>query len=125
MDGMERKMDSELKAKWVAALRSGEYLQAREALKSRGAFCCLGVLADVKGAKWEGISEGRPILDGRSVKHENGDWQDEDVLDIPLKLEEELSDMNDNGRSFPEIADYIEANIPADSTRSGQGQSDA
>lgn len=34
---------------WVKALKSGEYTQARRALKNKncGSFCCLGVLCDI------------------------------------------------------------------------------
>ncbi len=53
-------MDAELKAKWIAALESGEYAKTTGALNttepwtSRGeihpvGFCCLGVLADISG----------------------------------------------------------------------------
>ena len=42
-------MDAHLKAKWVEALRSGEYKQARLMLEDDGRFCCLGVLCKVAG----------------------------------------------------------------------------
>ena len=49
-------MNQEIKAKWVAALRSGEYKQGFEQLKDcNGNFCCLGVLSDL--AEKEGIVE--------------------------------------------------------------------
>lgn len=41
------KMNPEIKARWVSALRSGEYKQARNDLCADGAFCCLGVLCDL------------------------------------------------------------------------------
>lgn len=44
-------MDQKVKAKWVAALRSGEYVQGRGKLHTRDAggdkFCCLGVLCEL------------------------------------------------------------------------------
>jgi len=41
-------MNSEVKAKWLQALRSGEYRQARDTLRSpNNGYCCLGVLCDV------------------------------------------------------------------------------
>lgn len=40
-------MNPEWKAKWVAALRSGEYKQTREFLRTSTGFCCLGVLCDL------------------------------------------------------------------------------
>lgn len=40
-------MNQEIKAKWVEALRSGEYPQGRQYLNQNGNFCCLGVLTDL------------------------------------------------------------------------------
>lgn len=40
-------MDSKVKAKWLAALRSGKYKQVKSNLKKNGKFCCLGVLCDL------------------------------------------------------------------------------
>jgi hypothetical protein len=41
------RMDPEVKARWVAALRSGEYSQGERVLHRGSAFCCLGVLCDL------------------------------------------------------------------------------
>lgn len=41
-------MNTDVKARWVAALRSGKYKQAQNQLTNgRGSFCCLGVLCDL------------------------------------------------------------------------------
>lgn len=41
-------MKTEIKKKWIEALRSGEYKQGRRMLKdNQGKFCCLGVLCDI------------------------------------------------------------------------------
>lgn len=55
---MELNMNPELKAKWVAALRSGEFKQGEEALASKendGSYtnCCIGVLGIVCGITQE------------------------------------------------------------------------
>ena len=43
-----QRMNPEIKAKWVAALRSGKYTQGRGALRrTNGEMCCLGVLCDI------------------------------------------------------------------------------
>lgn len=39
-------MIKEYKDKWLKALRSGKYTQARDRLKCEQGFCCLGVLMD-------------------------------------------------------------------------------
>lgn len=40
-------MDKEIKAQWLAALRSGEYAQGAGALSRNGLHCCLGVLCEL------------------------------------------------------------------------------
>lgn len=41
-------MNSEVKAKWIAALHSGKYVQGRTYLRGTdNTFCCLGVLCQV------------------------------------------------------------------------------
>jgi hypothetical protein len=50
-------MKPEVKAKWIAALRSGEYKQGRGVLRDGDTFCCLGVLCDLHakatGGQWK------------------------------------------------------------------------
>lgn len=51
-------MSPEVKAKWVDALRSGEYEQGQNRLRTKDSFCCLGVLCDLflkegRGGKWD------------------------------------------------------------------------
>lgn len=50
-------MNPEIKARWVAALRSGEYEQGTYKLNRDGKFCCVGVLCDLAvedgAAKWD------------------------------------------------------------------------
>ena len=40
-------MNKEVKEKWVSALRSREYQQARGRLRRKDGYCCLGVLCDI------------------------------------------------------------------------------
>jgi len=52
-------MKPEVKAKWIAALRSGEYAQGQNRHRTKDSFCCLGVLCDLflkegRGGKWDG-----------------------------------------------------------------------
>jgi hypothetical protein len=64
-----REAQAERRARWVAALRSGEYKQARGLLRTRGRhdqedrYCCLGVACEVArlnglDVTWEVSSEG-------------------------------------------------------------------
>jgi len=40
-------VNPEIKAKWVAALRSGDYKQGHFQLRKNNEFCCLGVLCNL------------------------------------------------------------------------------
>lgn len=95
-------MDAKLKADWVMALRSGEYQQTTGKLHepNENSYCCLGVLCrvtdlniiDPSGYSVDGYDPIYSIIGNRAVA-------------------ETLFRMNDGGKLFPEIADYIEANL--------------
>lgn len=106
-------MNRDVKARWIKALRSGEYKQGTGKLKSKqNDFCCLGVLCDLHsketGEDWIDNLYHTGTL---TYRGENGNLN-QDVLDwAELTLEENatLIDMNDNDRyTFPEIAKFIE-----------------
>jgi hypothetical protein len=99
-------MKRELRDRWVAALRSGEYKQGRDQLRTPGgSFCCLGVLAETVGARRDGYRY-----------HFEGDTHSRS-LDVPETLvggleQSALIDMNDDAEEpFSVIADWIEANV--------------
>jgi len=128
-------MDAQLKAKWVEALRSGDYGQASGQLHDaqNGGFCCLGVLCKVMGAEFGPVVEDREeegVTSHEYVPHIRGRvlGVDEELkastcreLGIPNQFE--LIKMNDGfgedpeglgyvrQHSFSEIADYIEKNL--------------
>lgn len=95
-------MDQELKAKWVKALRSGEYQQLTPGGKHwrrDGKHCCLGVLGELLGEQ--------EAMDNDSFGRKAND------AGLSLGVRCKLVDMNDEQRSsFAEIADYIEKEIP-------------
>lgn len=113
-------MDAKLKADWLAGLRSGKYRQATGNLReehttNRYGYCCLGVLCHVAGSKWSG---GVPVLGATIMEATDEAYLSYDALkvvglgDTEQKL---LATMNDDqGSNFSEIADWIEANIPAE-----------
>lgn len=94
-------MDATLKAKWIAALRSGKFKQGRGQLRKGNEYCCLGVLCKVAripiSASGESAGKsGYKLIDRR----------------ISSKASETLWRMNDHQMaSFSQIADYIEANL--------------
>ena len=107
-------MDAELKARWVKALRSGEYQQGNGQLRSEDCFCCLGVLCDLIDPNgWKNVVTGEDADFVRADSIQSGflskDLREEIGLRDPFQLE--VARMNDAGTSFAEIADYIEANL--------------
>lgn len=96
-------MDAKIKADWIAALRSGEWKQARGQLHKDGAYCCLGVLCEVAG-----------------IAHNDMDCLSDPVRGYgPLYVMlggrdrvDTLTNKNDFERApFAEIADWIEAHL--------------
>ena len=95
-------MKEEIKNKWVKALRSGEYAQGTGCLVEDGRFCCLGVLCDISETnkrEW-GSFAGLP----HSVK----DWAGMSSIFGHFGISTCLSELNDSGKTFIDIADVIE-----------------
>jgi hypothetical protein len=109
-------MNAEIKKEWVAALRSGEFKQGKRALKdSEGNYCCLGVLCELHRRKFGGEWNGARYLgDDKYLPEEVSDWAG--VTDTYEEGNPEaggnvLSELNDNGTTFEEIADLIEEEL--------------
>ena len=107
------KMHPEIKRQWCEALRSGEYEQARGQLCGHaGKMCCLGVAYDaVLGDAWEWDEhrwEWRPVNQTEYTILLSS-WRA--LLGISIFEHDALVAMNDDGRTFAEIADYIEENL--------------
>ena len=90
-------MDKKLKARWVAALRSGEYKQCQRVLHDGVGYCCIGVLETILG----GAPEKNAVIIGNGIVEQMGG----------VLVKSELVGMNDRGASFKEIAGHIEANL--------------
>lgn len=58
------KLDPVVKAKWVAALRSGKYEQGKGYLKDGNSYCCLGVAVEEKLCFPSKIAPNHMIEDG-------------------------------------------------------------
>jgi hypothetical protein len=103
------KLHPEFKTKFVAALRSGDYPQCREALKKDGGYCCLGVAAVVAGYT---INESLDIVE-RPDGSRGTTAGYSALADVGLTREVRgpLVRMNDDGKTFGEIADHIETNL--------------
>jgi hypothetical protein len=113
---------------WVAALRSGAYQQGQGKLCLRDAagavkYCCLGVKADldIKAGKaeiamwepWDQPGEDRAHIQYSGVVggYEVVNYLPDVVL--PRQIQRDLATLNDtSGKTFEEIADWIEENVP-------------
>jgi len=125
-------MKQDVKDRWVAALRSGEYEQATKKLRKPGAekdsFCCLGVLCEL-AVQDEVIN---PVIQNRHDRNYYYGGQHSvlppDVVrwaelpnDNPMVEYElfgpdraqhySLAELNDNGCGFGKIADVIEEQL--------------
>lgn len=124
-------MNQEIKAKWVSALRSGKYRQAKERLQSdSGGFCCLGVLCDLYIKEHPSLAEWHFNPDytyGSTSIKSSGTFEHiylpSDVAnwagfpasgDVIVSHDHEdtgLSELNDEGMSFADIAALIEEQL--------------
>lgn len=108
-------MKKEIKERWVAALRSGNFRQAQGYLSKNGGYCCLGVLCEL--AAEDGVVE-------KGERDEFSTLYDEEGYVLPpaviawAGVEDEygrdslgLAEKNDHGTPFNEIADIIEKKL--------------
>ena len=120
-------MKSEIKQKWLNALRNGEYSQGRYQLRDDcNHFCCLGVLCDLylKETNQEWI-DGNGQFDyfipskngdaGEVLTQEVIEWADLKELNPTIDTgyrKKQISELNDfENLSFDEIADLIESQL--------------
>ena len=130
-------MKPEIKARWLAALRSGDYRQGKYRLREGNDFCCLGVLCDVlssdAGGEWVKPKEQKsawPVTEhtyqfrcrsDSEMQEAAGGLLHERVAEIaglnPNQLGVSfvphltLADLYDQGKSFDQIADVIEKHL--------------
>lgn len=113
------------RAKLVAALRSVKYKQGRDRLRSGDDYCCHGVACDVsKLGRWEkgpGARDYSYDADGDmsqfrlpSMVMKHYGWSDPDGR-LTVRQRDgyfpDLTDLNDRGFTFSQIADLIEAGL--------------
>lgn len=121
-------MKPEVKALWLEALRSGKYIQGIETLRKEILpsrileHCCLGVLCDLHsketGGVWEEGWKGKYTYYGKDTFPPQCviEWaglqnQVFDTGDVRVFQHKSLSNLNDEGKSFAEIADIIEEGV--------------
>jgi hypothetical protein len=124
-------VNTEIKTKWVKALRSGEYEQTKACLNDGVGMCCLGVLTDLyrqeKGGEWGPSTLGSDMKILSGIKGEETSvlpaevtsWAEVDQRTVHifagprdnLDLGRDwvsLANLNDEGLTFSQIADIIE-----------------
>jgi len=116
-------MNQVVKQKWVAALRSGKFVQGRSKLKhvskEGNQHCCLGVLCEVHDQEY-GCEQSFIGLEGFPPEHvmnwaelpDAANLQFTFVRDDGQKFKESLIYLNDvRMYDFNQIADLIEAQL--------------
>jgi len=112
-------MKEKIKKLWLEALRSGEYKQSKDELKNDNGYCCLGVLCDLhrkitkkKNNKWD---KGKYLNADVDLPKEVMKWAKLDEINptilINKKDRRSLAELNDNGKSFKQIANFIEKHL--------------
>jgi hypothetical protein len=118
-------MNSEIKQKWIKALKSRKYTQGTGWLRQVEGrttlyytHCCLGVLADIyvneysnrfcNEMKWDD-DDNNLVVEDELVQEYNSELPD---WELTLEEQSVLATMNDEeDKSFSEIATWIEENI--------------
>jgi len=115
-------VNKEVKRKWLKALRSGKYEQGTNSLRinkdDKATYCCLGVLCDLyskeKGNRWSKLHDRYPtfmremsVLPKKVMKWAGIEYTDGGFLYKNGK-HDSLMGLNDNGKSFKQIAKVIE-----------------
>lgn len=110
------------RTEWIAALRSGKYPQGIGSLNRDGRYCCLGVLCEVRNYPKRLVHQAMSDTYGyrTGVDYVTGGLEASTLFGADDPTDEQynfislLINMNDGashhtgGRSFAEIADYIE-----------------
>lgn len=120
-------MNEEIKTQWCEALRSGKFVQTQGQLKyestdGSAAYCCLGVLTNLfcraKKKAWNRVKFNEKHTDGEYLlPKEVMEWAELKSCDPIIKkrtknrLPKTLSQLNDSGKTFEEIADKIEKKL--------------
>jgi hypothetical protein len=121
-------MNKEIKTKWLAALRSGEYKQGMGALHNiaEDSYCCLGVLCDIYAKEHqesENVRRPHPDSGETEMFYDESavapdlivSWagiQDGNpYIKVDNKYNRSVRQLNDNGKTFEEIADIIEEQL--------------
>lgn len=119
-------MDQQVKSKWIEALRSGKYQQGTGRLRRDDHFCCLGVLCDIVSPEkwnddehnWHNMLPSPEVMEGSGFNKYSYSPRIPVPDDYIVRCGEDLnqntialSNLNDHGYTFNEIADLIEKHL--------------
>jgi len=117
-------MNPEVKEKWVAALRSGEYKKGRKYMRKGGRYCCLGVLTDLyckeTGKDFKEMFTVVGVVDYNTsyLPDDVGTWADVSCSQVRVTLHggmrasiDEVNDGLFGRKTFKQIADIIEEQL--------------
>ena len=111
---MKYKLEKKFALKWMNALRSGDYKQGCSFLKSDGMYCCLGVacVITMPNAKLDnvGFIEKEPGGTNPAISARLYNKMPK-LLRGSSGFVNKVSTMNDTGKTFNDIADWIEKNV--------------
>jgi hypothetical protein len=104
---------TERQERWLQALESVEYEQTDGFLRDKDGFCCLGVACDVMDKNgWDGNPfryRNRNMNLPKEVMNYFGFYSESGLIkeETAGGDEKTLSGMNDNGKTFKEIAAFV------------------
>ena len=122
-------MNRKIKKLWIKALRSGEFKQCKGYLSKDGKYCALGVLSVLgllEGACSYNEIEGLGHFDNRKftlsynvmkwagIAQDNERYLDPEEHQVKIKFKKKkatILNLNDEGKSFKEIAQIIQENL--------------
>lgn len=125
---MENKLPEPFKSEWIAALRSGKYIQTRSVLYNyeeskddKLAMCCLGVAEHICGTPLENLRHttipSNLRIDGKrggkspALLQETWDDTFNNIVSKLAQMNDGIDIGCEGSKSFEEIANWIEENL--------------
>ncbi len=110
-------MNKAYKEKWLKALIFGDYKQGKRALRTDNKYCCLGVICNVINPN--GWVRGKNFDSHNQYAFISNKFRSASVLPENVSIRiglssaamDKLTDMNDKGKDFKEIATWIDKNL--------------